>query len=124
MSVMSHTIIELLDMCVMPASPLLWHRKDGGGTLHVWDMNCPIETTINASIFEDFLANRMWAGVSSHEANGGLEEGEPDITVAKEVIAQLNPAGKLEEASQEMYTHPTTPGILQALCVYSMMSTS
>ena len=98
MSVMSHTTIVLLDMGVMPVSPLLWHRRDSDGILHVWDMKCPIEAKINLPIIEDFLADRMWARVSSHEANGGLGDGESDLTVAKKVIAQPTSAGKKEQA--------------------------
>ena len=44
------------------------------------------------------LADRIWARVSSHEASGGLEQGEADLSVAKRVVTQLNAAGKTDEA--------------------------
>ena len=90
MSAMSHTIIVLPDIGATPVSPLLWHRKDSDGNTQPWDMKCPIEAKVNVSIIEDLLADRMWAGASSHEANGGLEQGEPDLTVVKRVVTQCS----------------------------------
>ena len=61
-------------------------------------MKCSIEAKVNLSIIEDLLADRMWAGVSSHEANAGLEQGGPNLTVAKRLVTQLSAAGKTDES--------------------------
>ena len=97
---MSHTIIVLLEIGVTPVSPMLWHLIDGEGNTQPWDMKCPIEATANLSIIDDIRADRFWAGVSSHEANGGLEQSEPGLSVAKRVVTQHNAAGKTDEAKR------------------------
>ena len=68
------------------------------GVQHRWDMRCPIEAKNNLAAMEDLLADRIWTMVSLHEANAGLEQGEPDLTVARRVIKQLLEEGKPEQA--------------------------
>ena len=68
------------------------------GVQHRWDMRCPIEAKNNLAAMEDLLADRSRATVSQHEASAGLEQGEPDLTVARRVIKQLFDAGSSEQA--------------------------
>ena len=68
------------------------------GSMHRWDMRCPIEAENNPAAMEDLLADRIWAMVSPHEANFGLEQGEPGLAVAKRVIQKFFEEGKPEQA--------------------------
>ena len=98
MSVMSHSIIILPDISVSPMHPLVWHWSDADNSPVVVDRRCPIDGEINLACIEDHIAGQMWAKVSPHEANGGLNQGGPDLTVAKKVVKQLISAGKGDEA--------------------------
>ena len=68
------------------------------GLMHRWDMRCPIDAKNNLAAMEDLLADRIWATVSPHEANSGLEQGEPDLSVATRVIKKLYEEGKASQA--------------------------
>lgn len=89
MSVMSHSSFILLDVGINPAPPLVWLWTGMKGRLVNSDMRRPIDAAVNLSCIEDHLTDRVWAKVSTHEGNGGLEQGEPNLTVAKKVVRQL-----------------------------------
>ena len=95
---MAHTIIELLQLGISPIAPLLWLWTDADGSTQRWDMKCPVEAKVNLAVIEDMLADRIWKDVSWHEANSGLEHGEPDLPVAQRVAKQLYAEGKADEA--------------------------
>ena len=78
---MSHAIIFLTDLAIIPAAPLGWHWLDVDGVMQKCDMRCPIDGEVNLSLIEEAIADHMWSTLSHHEDNGGLESGEPDLTI-------------------------------------------
>ena len=111
-SAMSRAITILTDSAIIPAAPLEWHWLDEDGVMQKWDMSCPIEVEVNWSLIEEAIADRMWSAVSHHEANGGLEGGEPDQRIPKKVIARLFQEGKIYEsrALEHIVCHSTWSG--------------
>ena len=95
---MSHTILILRELHVRPIGPLEWHWGDAAGVVHKWNIKRPADSAMQLSLIEEALADNMWKKITPHEANGGLGDREPDLTIPKGIIAQLLKEGKVEEA--------------------------
>ena len=99
---MPYTIALLRTLELEPTAPFLWSGFDtiaGERIPVVIDMRCPIEAAVQLKRIEVFQEWDVWKEVSEHEANGGLEQGIPDLTVTKKVHAKLLSDGKLFEAT-------------------------
>ena len=47
------------------------------------DMSCPTDAAIYLSCLEDCLENNVWFNITPHEANGGLDQGRPEMKHTK-----------------------------------------
>lgn len=75
-------------------------------------MCCPVYGAVNLSLLEEAIAGRIWGNVSPHEANGGLEGGEPDLKIHKKIIDRLLQGCKVEtsRALESIVSHSTWAG--------------
>ena len=89
-----HAIIILNYLEIKLVAPLEWHWQDNDGTLIKWDMSCPADGAVHLSLLEELIAGRIWVKGCPHESNGGLDRGEPDLKVHKQIISRLIASGR------------------------------
>ena len=90
--------------------------------LIVIGIRCPVDAAIHLARTEAFLEERVWCEVSEHEANAGLEQGIPDLTVTKTFHAKLLSETKLLEAWAYRPLPPTVRGVPTGLPVMNKIN--
>ena len=68
------------------------------GELCDMDLECPVSKQMNLQAIQEYISCRMWANISEHEANPGLERGIPCIATAKKLYKRLLAEGHPRQA--------------------------